>query len=55
MRGVIYTEDFTNELAAMLAPERVHRAKREAKREIFRIRLAELRKRMGVRQKERRI
>lgn len=47
-----HTKDFTVELAAMLPPERVHRAKREAEHEIFRIRLAELRKRMGIRQED---
>ncbi len=36
----------------MLPPERVKRAKREAEKEIFQIRLAELRKKMGVRQED---
>jgi hypothetical protein len=43
-------KDFTDELAEMLPPERVARAKKEAEKEIFQIRLAELRKKMGVRQ-----
>jgi hypothetical protein len=46
------SKDFTDELAAMLPPERVKRAKRAAAKTIFRIRLAELRKRMGIRQEE---
>jgi hypothetical protein len=45
-------KDFTDELASMLPPDRVKRAKREAEKEIFQIRLAELRKRMGIRQKD---
>ncbi len=45
-------KDFIDELASMLLPERVKRAKREAGKEIFRIRLAELRKRMGIRQED---
>lgn len=45
-------EDFTDELASMLSPERVKRAKREAEKEIFQIRLAELRKSMGIRQED---
>ena len=45
-------KDFTDELASMLPPERVKRAKREAEKEIFQIRLAELRKKMGIRQED---
>jgi transcriptional regulator with XRE-family HTH domain len=45
-------QDFTDELAAMLPPERVARAKKEAKKEIFQIRLSELRKQMGIRQED---
>ncbi len=44
--------DFTDELAAMLPPKRVKRSRQEAEREIFQIRLADLRKRMGVRQED---
>ncbi|MCP5106736.1 MAG: XRE family transcriptional regulator [bacterium] len=45
-------KDFTDELAAMLPKERIQRAKRDAEKEIFQIRLSELRKRMGIRQEE---
>jgi hypothetical protein len=45
-------KDFTDELAVMLPPDRAKRAKREAEKEIFQIRLAELRKHMGIRQKD---
>jgi len=44
--------DFTDELEAMLPPGRVQRAKKEAEKEIFRIRLSELRKQMGVKQED---
>jgi hypothetical protein len=45
-------EDFIDELASMMPPERVERAKKEAEKEIFQIRLSELRKKMGVRQED---
>jgi hypothetical protein len=45
-------EDFVDELASMMPAERVERANREAEKEIFQIRLAELRKKMGVRQED---
>ncbi len=45
-------KDFTAELADMLSPERVARARKEADREIFQIRLADLRKKMGIRQED---
>jgi len=45
-------KDFTDELASMLAPERAKRAQIEARKEIFRIRLAALRKQMGIRQED---
>jgi len=45
-------KDFTDELAAMLPPERVERAQKEAEKEIFQIRLSELRKQMGIRQED---
>ena len=45
-------KDFTDELAAMLPRERVERAKKDAEKEIFQIRLAELRRRMGIRQED---
>jgi hypothetical protein len=38
--------DCTTELAAMLPPERVTRARKEVRKAIFRIRLAHLRKRI---------
>lgn len=44
--------DFTDELAAMLPPKRAARAKRDAEKEIFQIRLSELRKQLGIRQDE---
>lgn len=37
-------------MEATMAPETVARARREAEQEIFRIRLSELRKQMGIRQ-----
>ncbi|MCK5058249.1 MAG: XRE family transcriptional regulator [Candidatus Aminicenantes bacterium] len=45
-------KDFTDELAAMLPNESVKRAKREAEKEIFQIRLSELRKKMRIRQED---
>jgi hypothetical protein len=45
-------KDFTTELAEMLPPERVARARKEAEKEIFQIRLSELRKKMGIRQED---
>ncbi len=45
-------KDFTDELAAMLPSERVQRAKKEAEKEIFKIRLSELRKQMGMKQED---
>jgi transcriptional regulator with XRE-family HTH domain len=45
-------KDFSTELAEMLPPERVVRARKEAEREILKIRLSELRKKMGIRQKD---
>jgi hypothetical protein len=45
-------KDFTDELAAMLPKERVERAKRDAEKEIFQIRLSELRRKMGLRQED---
>ena len=44
--------DFTDELAAMLPGERVERAKIQAEKEIFQIRLSELRKKLGIRQED---
>jgi hypothetical protein len=45
-------KDFTEELAAMLPKERVERAKRDAEKEIFQIRLSELRKKVGLREED---
>jgi hypothetical protein len=44
--------DFVTELEAQLPQERVRRARREAQKEILRLRLADVRKQLGVRQKE---
>ncbi|MBI4691712.1 MAG: XRE family transcriptional regulator [Nitrospirae bacterium] len=41
-----------DELSAMLSPERMQRAKKEAEKEIFKIRLSELRKQMGIKQED---
>jgi len=48
----VKNKDFTTELAEMLPPERVARAKREAEKEIFQIRLSDIRKEMGIRQED---
>ena len=45
-------KDFVDELEEMLPPSRAQRAKKEAEKEIFRIRLSELRKQMGVKQED---
>lgn len=52
MKDKVKRKDFLNELEAMLPPVRVQRAKKEAEKEIFRIRLSELRKQMGVKQED---
>lgn len=44
-------EDFTDELASAMPSESVERAKREAEKEIFRIRLSELRKKWAFARK----
>ncbi len=44
--------DFVDKLEALLPPERSARARREAKKEIFDIRLSELRKMMNIRQED---
>ena len=41
-----------DELASMLPPERIERAQMEAEKEIFQIRLSQLRKEMGVSQED---
>jgi hypothetical protein len=52
MKERVKRKDFLDELEAMLPPVRVQRAKKEAEKEIFRIRLSELRKQMGVKQED---
>ena len=44
--------DFVDELEALLPVERVRRAKKEAQKEILQLKLAEVRKGMGVRQQD---
>lgn len=44
--------DFVDELESMLSSDRVERARKNAEKEIFNIRLAELRKMMKVRQED---
>ncbi len=48
----IKNKDYTSELAEMLPPESVDRARKAAEKEIFQIRLSELRKKMGIRQED---
>ena len=45
-------KDFLDELSSQLSPDRVKKAKKEAEKEIFKIRLSELRKKVGMTQKE---
>ena len=52
MKDKVKRKDFIDELEAMLPPVRVQRAKKEAEKEIFRIKLSELRKKMGVKQED---
>src|SRR3972149_3716518 len=52
MKDKVKRKDFIDELEAMLPPTRVQRAKKEAEKEIFRIRLSDLRKQMGVKQED---
>ena len=52
MKDKVKRKDFIDELEAMLPPVRVQRAKKEAEKEIFRIRLSELRKQMGMKQED---
>ena len=44
--------DFNDELEALLPQDRAERARRKAEKEIFEIRLSELRKMMNVRQED---
>jgi hypothetical protein len=52
MKNTTRKKDFIDELEGSLPQERVRRARNEAEQEIFRIRLSELRKQMGVKQEE---
>ena len=52
MKTTTRKKDFLDELEATLPQERVRRAKKEAEKEIFKIRLSELRKQMGVKQED---
>jgi hypothetical protein len=52
MKDKVKRKDFLDELETMLPPVRVERAKKEAEKEIFRIKLSELRKQMGVKQED---
>lgn len=52
MKDKVKRKDFINELEGMLPPARVQRARKKAEKEIFRIRLSELRKQMGVKQED---
>lgn len=45
-------KNYIDVLSTSLSPERVARAKKDAEEEIFRIRLSELRKQMGIRQED---
>jgi len=52
MKTVKRKGDFIDELEAILPPARIQRARKEAEKEIFKIRLSELRIQMGVRQED---
>ena len=45
-------EDFIDKLASVMPPEMIERAKREAEKKIFRIRLSELRKKWAFARKK---
>jgi len=45
-------KDFLEELSSMLPPDRVKKAKKEAEKEILKYKLADLRKKMGIRQED---
>ena len=45
-------KDYIDELSSMIPEERAKRAKQDAEREIFQIRLSELRKRKGLKQED---
>ena len=52
MKNKVKRKDFIDELEAMLPQAKVQRARKEAEKEIFRIRLSDLRKKMGVKQED---
>jgi len=52
MKAKTTKRDFIDELESMLPAKRVQRAKAEAEKEIFRIKLSELRERMGLKQED---
>lgn len=52
MKAKSKKSDFVDELEAMLPKERAERAKNEARKEIFKIKLAELREKAGIRQQD---
>lgn len=52
MKDKARKKDFIDELEAMLPASRVQKAKKEAGEEIFRIKLSELRKQMGLKQED---
>lgn len=52
MKAVKRKKDFIDEIEAMLPPERAQRARKEADKEVFRINLSELRKKMGLKQED---
>lgn len=47
-----YRSDFVDELASTLPKKRINKAKKEAEKEIFQIRLSELREKRGVKQED---
>jgi hypothetical protein len=47
---MIKKKDFINELSETLDKKRVERAKKDAKKEIFKIKLSELRQKQGIKQ-----
>jgi len=52
MKSTTRQKNILDELEASLPLERVNRAKKEAEKEVFKIRLSELRKQMGVKQED---
>ncbi len=52
MKSTTRGKNILDEIEATLPQERVHRAKKEADKEIFKIRLSELRKQMGIKQED---